>query len=163
MLKLKRPGLALAAAVAMVLLAACGAADSQQEAVTVSPSAAATLSAAQAAFAPAGTTLGVQTQGDVIGWLSSAPTQPVRGAAQMDVYLVGADGKPVSGAKVTLDTDMTNMSHGPYLVEAQPVGGGHYAGQVNFSMPGPWRVIAIVERPGQATAKLRFNFSVNLK
>ena len=30
----------------------------------------------------------------------------------MDAYLVGTDGQPVTDAKVTFDTDMTNMSHG---------------------------------------------------
>ena len=81
----------------------------------------------------------------------------------MDAYLLGAEGQPVTDAKVTFDTDMTNMSHGPYLVTAEPAGDGHYVGQVHFSMPGPWRVIAIVERPGRETAKLRFEFTVNMK
>jgi hypothetical protein len=163
MRKLNRLGLALAVAAAVGLLAACGATDSQQAAVTLSPSTAATLDAAQAALAPAGSTLGSQRTENLLAWLSSDPVQPVRGAAEMDVYLVGTDGQPITDARVTFDTDMTNMSHGLYLVEAQPVGDGHYAGQVRFSMPGPWRVIAIVERPGQETARLRFKFSVNLK
>ena len=153
--------LALALAAAAVLLVGCGAADSQQAAMTVSPSAQATLDAAQAAFAPAGPALGSQQAGDLLAWLSSDPVQPVQGDALIDAYLVGLDGRPITDARVTLDTDMTNMSHGLYLVEAQGVGDGHYVGQVHFSMPGPWRVIAVVERPGQETAKMRFKFSVN--
>ena len=56
---------------------------------------------------------------------------------------------------------MTNMSHGLYLVATEPAGIGHYAGDVHFSMPGPWRVITIIERPGLQTVRLRFEFRVN--
>jgi hypothetical protein len=149
--------------VAVTLLAGCRAADSQQAAISLSPSDQATSDVAEAALAPTGPTLGSQRHGDLLAWLSSHPSQPVKGTSQIDVYLVGTDGQPVSDATVTFDTDMTNMSHGPYLVDAQPKGDGHYVGQVHFSMPGPWRVIAVVDRPGHETAKLRFKFSVNAK
>ena len=152
---------AVALAIA-VLLAACRVTDSQQAVVTLAP-AEATLDAAQAALAPPGPSLATQRQGDIFAWLISNPEQPGRGTAELDAYLVGTDGQPITDAKVTFDTDMTNMSHGLYLVEAQPAGGGHYAGSVHFSMPGPWRVIAIVERPGRDTAKLRFEFRVNFR
>ncbi len=79
----------------------------------------------------------------------------------MDAYLVASGGQAITDAKVTFDSDMTNMSHGKYLVEAQPAGDGHYRGNVHFSMPGPWRVIAVVERPGQEPVRLRFEFTVD--
>ena len=85
---------------------------------------------------------------------------PSRGDARIDAYLVHLDGQPIDDATVTFDTDMTNMSHGQYLVTASPAGNGHYVGQVHFLMPGPWRVIAVVERPGQAALRLRFEFTV---
>ena len=153
----------MAAVAVVALLAACGAAQSRQtETVTVLAPATASVPAQQG-LAPAGPTLDSQRSGDLVAWLSSRPAQPLRGAAEMDAYLLGAEGQPVTDAKVTFDTDMTNMSHGPYLVTAEPAGDGHYVGQVHFSMPGPWRVIAIVERPGRETAKLRFEFTVNMK
>lgn len=152
-------GLVLLAA--MALLAGCGAAALRQDGVAAASASTLTLDAAQQAQAPAGPTLGNQHEGDVEGWLSSKPAQPVRGAADLDVYLVGADGKPITDAAVTFDIDMTNMSHGAYLVAAEPAVEGHYTGNVHFSMPGPWRVIAIVERPGQEPVKMRFEFAVN--
>jgi len=30
-------------------------------------------------------------------------------------------------------------------------------------MPGPWRVIAVIERPSRETVKLRFEFKVNAR
>jgi hypothetical protein len=111
--------------------------------------------------APAGPFLapGQQT-GDVQVWLSSTPEQPAAGNAQLVTTVLGRDGQPISDARVTYDTDMTNMSHGPYLVEAAPSGAGRYEGKVHFSMPGPWRVITIIERPGQPAVRLRFEFRV---
>jgi hypothetical protein len=149
---------AVAFATGLVPLGGCGGPGSQASAEVAS-----IIEPAQQALAPAGPTLGGQRRGDLLGWLSSAPEQPVEGAAEMDAYLVTVDGRPVTGAEVTFDTDMTNMSHGLYLVEGAPAGEGHYTGQVHFSMPGPWRVIAVIERPGYETIKLRFEFRVKPK
>jgi hypothetical protein len=149
----------VAVVTALTLLAGCGTVESQP-AESDAPSA---LDAALGAMAPKGATLGVLRQGDVVAWLSSEPEQPVRGTADIDAYLVDAQGRLISDAKVTFDTDMTNMSHGQYLVPAESTGNGHYVGSVHFSMPGPWRVIALVERPGEQTTKLRFEFTVKPK
>jgi hypothetical protein len=116
---------------------------------------------AEASLAPVGPTLGGQRAGDLLVWLASKPESPARGDATIDAYVVHPDGQPVDNATVTFDTDMTNMSHGKYLVPTQPTGNGHYVGQVHFLMQGPWRVIAVVERPGNETIKLRFEFDVS--
>jgi len=57
---------------------------------------------------------------------------------------------------------MINMSHGKNVVEATPMGEGYYAGDVNFLMAGPWRVLVAIERTGQ-TSTVRFDFDVNFK
>jgi hypothetical protein len=112
--------------------------------------------------APAGPFLADgQQSGGLQVWLSSTPAQPLVGTAAVDAYVAGSDGQPVSGAKVTFDTDMTNMSHGPYLVAADPGAAGHYQGQVHFSMPGPWRIITVIERAGAPTVRLRFEFRIS--
>lgn len=116
---------------------------------------------AHADLAPAGPTLADQQSDGLHGWLTSTPAEPTKGDATVDVYLVTDDGQSVEGATVTFDIDMTNMSHGQNLVEAEEMGGGHYAGSVHFSMPGPWRIIAKIERPGQDVVTLRFDFMVN--
>ncbi len=102
-----------------------------------------------------------QQSGDLLVWLSSTPAQPVAGDAQLDTFVTDRAGEPISGLQITYHADMTNMSHGLYLVATEPAGIGHYAGDVHFSMPGPWRVITIIERPGLQTVRLRFEFRVN--
>ncbi len=156
----KRPLLA-AVVLAIAMLTACGAPEPRRAGVVSAPAAA--QGAAEQASAPAGPTLGSQRADDMLVWLSSQPARPVRGTAKLDAYLMGNDGQPITDATVTFDTDMRNMSHGPNLVTATPADEGHYEGAVHFLMPGPWRVIVIVERPGHATASLRFEFTVNSK
>ena len=142
----------------LAIAAACGPVASQGPSPTGSPSS--SLSTEQAAFAPAGPTLGGQRAGDVLAWLASTPELPRQGDARIDAYVVGLDGRPMDDVSVVFDTDMTNMSHGKYLVVTEPAGNGHYAGQVHFLMPGPWRIIAAIERPGRDPLKLRFEFTV---
>lgn len=116
---------------------------------------------AHAELAPSGSTIADQQSDGIHGWLASTPAQPVKGTVAIDAYLVTDDGQPVEDATVTFDIDMTNMSHGKYQVSAKSTGGGHYLGDVHFSMPGPWRIIASVEHAGQDPIELRFDFKVN--
>jgi hypothetical protein len=101
-----------------------------------------------------------QRAGDLWVWLSSSPAQPVEGNAQLDVFVTNRVGEPISGLQITFDADMTNMNHGLYLVATEPAEAGHYVGNMHFSMPGPWRVIAIIECPGRQTVRLPFEFRV---
>jgi len=93
--------------------------------------------------------------------LASAPEQPVRGLDALEAYVLDAAGKPVEDAQVSFDLNMTNMNHGKNVVMAAAQGRGRYAGQVRFMMPGPWRVIVRVVRPGVPPEDLRFEFKVN--
>jgi len=81
----------------------------------------------------------------------------------IEALLVNAAGQAVNDATVSFDLDMTNMSHGRNVVQAQRVGDGRYDGNVFFMMPGPWRIIATVERGGKAVGSARFDFNVNLR
>ena len=158
MTAIPRLRLALAATGMVALVATCSVAASVTDPVTP-PTSTGEL-AAEASLAPPGPTLGCQRAGDVLVWLASTPAQPTRGDARIDAYVVTTDGQQIQDARVTFDTDMTNMSHGQYLVAAEATGNGHYAGRVHFLMPGPWRIIAVLERPGTDTLKLRFEFNV---
>jgi hypothetical protein len=161
MKRTSRFAIAVMAVATWGLVAACAGAGPRLAEPPARPAPALTLDASQAALAPPGPSLGGQRSGGLLVWLSSQPGQPMQGTAVMDAYLADLTGQAITDARVTFDTDMTNMSHGLYLVTAQPVGSGHYAGRVHFSMPGPWRVIAIIERPGEEVVRLRFEFRVN--
>lgn len=93
-------------------------------------------------------------------WLASDPNPPARGINRLEAVIADADGNSVNGLQVSFDLDMTNMSHGKNLVEAAPLGAGHYAGTVRYLMGGPWRVILRIRAPGQAELSERFVFTV---
>ena len=107
--------------------------------------------------------LGSQQGTDLVIVLTGNPALPVRGRNVLDALVTDAAGRPVTDAQVSFDLDMTNMSHGLNIVPAQPMGDGHYAGQVFFMMPGPWRVITVIERPDKPVERIRFNFNVKLR
>jgi len=95
--------------------------------------------------------------------LSSRPTPPIRGISTLEAAVTDTKGQPVNDAQVLFDLDMTTMSHGKNIVAAAPQGNGRYFGQVRFMMPGPWRVIAVVEQPGHPAEQVRFDFNVNFR
>jgi hypothetical protein len=101
--------------------------------------------------------------GDFTVLLLGTPNPPVRGGNTLEAVITDSKGQAVDDAKVSVDLDMTNMSHGKTVVPATPRGGGRYAAAVNFLMGGPWRVIVIVERAGQPVQSVRFDFSVNAR
>lgn len=109
-----------------------------------------------------GPALGSQQAGDLIVHLSSAPNPPLRGRNTLEALITDSDGLPVPDAAIAFDIDMTNMSHGKYVVPAAPQGNGRYSGDVSFLMPGPWRAIVSIERPGRPAETVRFDFRVDL-
>lgn len=125
---------------------------------TLTPASAAPASATKAAVNQVA--LGGKQSGELLVWIYGNPSPPIRGANTLEIFVADSSGKPITGAKVSFDIDMTNMSHGKNVVTASSLGEGRYTGNVNFLMPGPWRVIVGVDRNGQ-TEKVRFEFNVN--
>ena len=113
--------------------------------------------------ATVGPPLGSQQGNDLAIVLTGNPALPIRGRNVLDALVTDAAGRPVTDARVSFDLDMTTMSHGLNIVPAQPTGNGHYAGQVFFMMPGPWRVVTVIERPDKPAERIRFNFNVKLR
>ena len=99
---------------------------------------------------------------DLSVWIFSNHNPPIRGGNTLEVLVADTAGQPISDAKVSFDINMTNMNHGKNVVTASSLGNGHYSGEVFFLMPGPWRVIVGIERPGQ-TNTVRFDFMVNFR
>ncbi len=108
-------------------------------------------------------TLGKLQSANFVVRLSSRPTPPIRGIGTLEAVVTDTKGQPVNDARVLFDLDMTTMSHGKNIAAAAPQGNGRYVGQVRFMMPGPWRAITVVERPGQPAELVRFDFNVNFR
>jgi hypothetical protein len=64
---------------------------------------------------------------------------PRVGDNDLDLMIVDADGKPVSGLKLSARVQMTSMDMGTTQPVVKDMGDGHYRLTVNFSMAGPWR------------------------
>jgi hypothetical protein len=103
--------------------------------------------------------LGGKPSDDLLVWIFSNPNPPTRGANTFEAFITDANGQPITDATVTFDINMTNMNHGKNVVTASSLGEGHYSGDVQFLMPGPWRAIVGIERAGQINP-VRFDFMV---
>ena len=104
--------------------------------------------------------LGSKQSGDLTISLFSNPNPPIRGSNVFEAVITDVKGQPISDATVSLDIDMTNMSHGKNVINASSSGEGRYVGNIYFLMPGPWRVIVSIGRAGQINT-IRFDFTVN--
>jgi YtkA-like len=68
--------------------------------------------------------------------------QPVRvGTATVAFRLTDAAAKPASGARITLEADMSHPGMAPVFGEAQEVSPGRYQSHLEFSMAGDWVIL----------------------
>jgi hypothetical protein len=104
--------------------------------------------------------LGGKPSNDLLVWVFSEPEAPSRGPNTLRLLVTDPQGQPVTGATVSLDIDMTNMSHGKNVTIASEEEPGRYSGAVFFLMPGPWRLIVDIEQAGKVDT-VRFDFMVN--
>jgi Flp pilus assembly protein CpaB len=83
----------------------------------------------------------VETQSAVAIEYGISP-QPVRvGSAILTVKLRDAAGKPVAGALVSLEANMSHPGMAPVFGEAREGAPGQYQGALDFAMPGDWVVL----------------------
>ena len=96
---------------------------------------------------------------------TSAPSRPAaQRRKQLRVKLTGADGKPVTGAQVTVTFFMPAMPDmGMAAVHAAAAladkGNGLYEGSLQLPIGGTWQVTVTVQRGGQTVATKRLSLS----
>jgi len=98
---------------------------------------------------------------------ASAPVQvtaipasaPKAGDNALTISLSDAQGKPITGAKITTSVAMTSMDMGTTHPAVTEKGGGKYTTTATFSMAGPWRVKVKVTPPGQNPQTKAFDFT----
>lgn len=71
-----------------------------------------------------------------------------REKAALALTLTDAQGRPVEGATIRATVNMRTMDMGAAHPTFQDLGGGRYAGEVTFSMPGPWRLTLTIAAHG---------------
>ena len=73
---------------------------------------------------------------------------------------VKRDGKAVTGAKVCMVADMTEMHHAGISTEAKEASGGRYDATMTFGMRGPWAGSVVVVEPGKPAVSVPVSFQV---
>ncbi|HEB76614.1 MAG TPA: hypothetical protein ENJ04_09705 [Nitrospirae bacterium] len=81
---------------------------------------------------------------------------PVVGSNEIALELLGADGSPITDAKVELDYFMPSMPAMRYKVTAESRDGG-YAAVLKLAMAGRWSVGVSFTRPGGEPEKITFS------
>jgi RND family efflux transporter MFP subunit len=123
------------------------------------------LQAAAGAYTPAPPGAGPQMSASaqqVSAELNTSPSPPHKGKNDIQVKLTSEDGKPLSGAKVTVrfhmpgmpDMGMADMNSASQLNEQ---GTGAYGGQLDLGSGGTWQVTITAEEGGRLIVTKRLN------
>lgn len=72
--------------------------------------------------------------------VTAAINTPKAGDNALQITITDAQGKPITGAKITTSVAMTSMDMGTTHPAVTEKGNGQYTTTANFSMTGPWRV-----------------------
>jgi hypothetical protein len=74
--------------------------------------------------------------------------EPIRvGSATIILKLSDASGKPVTGARIAIETDMSHAGMSPGFAEARETEAGHYRAPLEFQMAGDWVILLHVTLP----------------
>jgi YtkA-like protein len=76
-----------------------------------------------------------------------APMPPKVGPAKITVRLTDAAGKPIAGARVSLEGNMTHPGMRPVFGEAGELGSGRYQAPIQFTMGGDWIILVRINLP----------------
>jgi membrane fusion protein, copper/silver efflux system len=86
-----------------------------------------------------------------------SPEPPQVGAATVTLRLADAGAKPVSGARITLEADMSHAGMAPVFEEAKETEPGQYQAQLRFAMAGDWVILLHVQLQGGQRLERQFN------
>lgn len=85
--------------------------------------------------------------------------QPPRVGAVTITLKAAKFGKPLSGARVTLEGNMSHAGMVPVFAEAREIAPGHYQAVMELSMAGDW--IVQVHLSSSDGRKLEYRFEIN--
>ena len=88
-----------------------------------------------------------------------SPDPPQVGPIAVGLKLIDGEGKPASGAHITLEADMSHPGMAPVFEDATETAPGQYQARLNFGMAGDWIVLLHVRLPGGQTLERQFNVS----
>jgi YtkA-like len=99
----------------------------------------------------------VEQAPDVVIRHEVAPQPPRIGPATITIGLADAAGRPIPGARIDLEGNMSHPGMNPVFGEAREIGPGSYQGLIEFTMGGDWVVIVYVILPGGRKLERQFD------
>jgi hypothetical protein len=89
------------------------------------------------------------TSSDLVAIEHEISPEPFRvGSSTIVLKLSDASGKPVSGAHIAIETDMSHAGMSPEFTEATEAESGRYRARIEFQMAGDWVILLHVTLPG---------------
>jgi len=86
-----------------------------------------------------------------------SPEPPQVGPVTVILKLADTSARPVSGARITVEADMSHAGMAPVFEEASETGPGEYQAHFNLAMAGDWVVLLHIRLPGGHTLERQFN------
>jgi hypothetical protein len=77
-----------------------------------------------------------------------APWPARIGAGTITLWISGSGGRPIRGARIVLEADMSHPGMRPEFGEAREIAAGSYQGRLAFTMAGDWVILMHVTLPG---------------
>jgi hypothetical protein len=85
------------------------------------------------------------------------PSPPVVGDADVSLALASANGKPLAGAAVRLEGNMSHAGMKPSFADLEEVEPGRYKGTLTFTMGGDWFVLVSARTKDGRTVHRKFD------
>jgi hypothetical protein len=88
-----------------------------------------------------------ETPPDIVFESKVAPDPPTKGPATVTLKLADSAGKPIVGARVNLEGNMSHPGMRPVFGEASEVSPGRYEAALEFTMGGDWVILFHITLP----------------
>jgi hypothetical protein len=88
-----------------------------------------------------------ETPPDIVIEHKIAPTPPRTGPATVTLKLADYAGKPIDGARINLEGDMSHPGMRPVFSEAREAEPGRYEANLEFTMGGDWVILVHITLP----------------
>jgi YtkA-like len=79
------------------------------------------------------------------------------GPATVILKLADTAARPVPGARITVEAEMSHAGMAPVFEEASETGPGEYRAHLKFAMAGDWVILLHIRLPGGQTLERQFN------
>ena len=86
-----------------------------------------------------------------------SPEPPKVGPATVILKLADTAARPVPGARITVEAEMSHAGMAPVFEEASETGPGEYRAHLKFAMAGDWVILLHIWLPGGQSVERQFN------